>query len=130
MRNIVVAGLLLAACGMAPAARAQDAAAGQRVFNQCRACHTVEQGGRSGVGPNLHGIFGRKAASIEGFRYSAPMKAKAEAGLVWDEATLRAYIADPKAIVPAGSMSYVGLRNEQQLNDLIAYMRQATGAAQ
>lgn len=120
-------GAVLAALVLAPgAAAAQDAAAGQRVFNQCRACHTVEQGARNGVGPNLHGIFGRKAGAIDGFRYSAGMKAKAEGGLVWDEASLRAYIADPKAVVPGGSMSYVGLRNEQQVNDLIAYLKEAT----
>mgnify|MGYP002780486126 FL=1 len=110
-------------------ASAQDAAAGQRVFNQCRACHTVEQGGRNGVGPNLHGLFGRKAGSIENFRYSASMREKAAGGLTWTEETLRAYIANPKAVVPAGSMSYVGLRNEQQMNDLIAYLRQAAGNA-
>jgi cytochrome c len=105
-------------------ASAQDAAAGQRVYNQCRACHTIDQGGRNAVGPNLHGVVGRKAGAIEGFRYSASMKEKAEGGLTWDEANLRAYLANPKAVVPAGSMSYPGLRNEQQLNDLIAYLKQ------
>jgi cytochrome c len=65
---------------------------------------------------------------VDGFRYSAPMRAKAFEELAWDEATLRAYIVEPKAVVPAGSRSYAGLRNEQQLNDLIAYLRQATGA--
>ena len=125
VRVAFVGALLLALPTMASA---QDAAAGQRVFNQCRACHTVEQGGRNGVGPNLHGIFGRRAGSIEGFRYSAPMRAKASEGLAWDEATLRAYITDPKVVVPAGTMSFPGLRNEQQLNDLMAYLRQATGA--
>ncbi|MBR0682646.1 cytochrome c family protein [Roseomonas eburnea] len=121
--------LLALALLTAPAvASAQDAAAGQRVFNQCRACHTVDQGGRNGVGPNLHGVFGRRAGSIEGFRYSAPMRAKSAEGLTWNEATLRAYIADPKGIVPAGSMAFAGLRSEQQLNDLIAYLRQAAGA--
>ncbi|MBL6457495.1 cytochrome c family protein [Belnapia sp. T6] len=116
---------LIAALALAPAlpAAAQDAAAGQRVFNQCRACHTIEAGGRNGVGPNLHGAVGRKAGSIEGFRYSASMREKAEGGLTWDEDNLRAYLANPKAVVPAGSMSYPGLRNEQQLNDLIAYLK-------
>jgi cytochrome c len=116
---------LLAALMLAPAlpAAAQDAAAGQRVFNQCRACHSIEQGGRNGVGPNLHGVVGRKAGSIESFRYSASMREKAAGGLAWDEDTLRAYLANPKAVVPAGSMSYPGLRNEQQLNDLIAYLK-------
>ena len=116
---------LLAALILAPVlpAAAQDAAAGQRVFNQCRACHSSEQGGRNGVGPNLHAVVGRKAGSIENFRYSASLREKAEGGLAWDEDTLRAYIANPKAVIPAGSMSYPGLRNEQQLNDLIAYLK-------
>ena len=116
---------LLAALILAPVlpAAAQDAAAGQRVFNQCRACHSIEQGGRNGVGPNLHAVVGRKAGSIENFRYSASLREKAEGGLAWDEDTLRAYIANPKAVIPAGSMSYPGLRNEQQLNDLIAYLK-------
>ncbi|MBX9702225.1 MAG: cytochrome c family protein [Acetobacteraceae bacterium] len=121
---------LAAALALSPmAASAQDAAAGQRVFNQCRACHTVEQGGRNGVGPNLYGVFGRKAGALDGFRYSASMREKAGEGLAWTEESLRAYLTNPKAVVPAGTMSYVGLRNEQQMNDLIAYLRQATGAA-
>lgn len=124
-RNAMLAIPLL----MAPSlASAQDADAGQRVFNQCRACHTVDQGGRNGVGPNLYGVFDRRAGAVEGFRYSAPMRAKAEEGLTWNEANLRAYIINPKAVVPAGSMAFAGLRNEQQLNDLIAYLRRATGA--
>ena len=124
-----LAAILVAAAAAAPVpALAQDAAAGQRVFNQCRACHTIDQGGRNAVGPNLHGVVGRKAASIEGFRYSAPMRQKAEAGLTWTEENLRAYIRDPKAVVPGGSMSYPGLRNEQQMNDLIAYLKQQSGA--
>ncbi|MDB5374444.1 MAG: cytochrome c family protein [Belnapia sp.] len=123
LRAIATATLLSAAALLSAPAHAQDAEAGQRVFNQCRACHTINEGGRNGVGPNLHGIVGRKAASLEGFRYSASIREKAEGGLTWDETSLRAYIANPKAVVPAGSMSYPGLRNEQQLNDLIAYLK-------
>ncbi|MDB5412365.1 MAG: cytochrome c family protein [Rubritepida sp.] len=127
MRVLMVVAALLA---LAPFGRAsaQDADAGQRVFNQCRACHTINQSGRSGVGPNLYGIWGRPAGSIEGFRYSAPMREKATAGLVWNEETLAAYITDPKAVVPGGSMSYPGLRNEQQRNDLLAYLQRASTA--
>jgi len=127
MRHLLAALGLLA--GTAAVAQAQDAAAGQRVFNQCRACHTIDQGGRNGVGPNLHGLIGRRAGSVDGFRYSPSMREKAEGGLVWNEENLRAYIRDPKAVVPAGSMSFVGLRNDQQMNDLIAYLRQAAGEA-
>ena len=117
-----LAALVLA--GAAPPAAAQDAAAGQRVFNQCRACHTVDRGGRNGVGPNLHGVVERKAGAVEGFRYSAPMREKADGGLAWTEDNLRAYLRNPKEVVPGGSMAYPGLRNEQQLNDLVAYLKQ------
>jgi cytochrome c len=123
--TIPLASLLVLALAAPPRpAAAQDAAAGQRVFNQCRSCHTVDAGGRSATGPNLHGVVGRKAAQVEGFRYSAPMRAKAEGGLAWEEEQLRAYIRNPKEVVPGGSMAYPGLRNEQQLNDLIAYLKQ------
>jgi len=115
------AGLLLALSTTLPAA-AQDAAAGQRVFNQCRACHTVDQGGRNGVGPNLHGVAGRRAAAVEGFRYSANMRQLAEGGLAWTPETLRRYLANPKDVVPQGSMAFAGLRNEQQRNDVVAYL--------
>ncbi|MGK7866208.1 c-type cytochrome [Falsiroseomonas sp. E2-1-a20] len=118
-------GALFAGIALAPfAAVAQDgdAAAGQRVFNQCRACHTVNEGGRNGVGPNLHGIVGRQAASVQGFRYSAAMQEWAP-GKTWDEANLRAYLTNPKDVVPRGSMSFPGLRNPTQLNDVIAYLK-------
>ena len=123
-------GLSLLMAVSATPAVAQDAAAGQRVFGQCRACHTVEQGGRNGVGPNLHRLFGRRAATVEGFRFSPSMRERAAGGLTWDDETLRAYLRDPKAVVPGGSMAFAGLRNDQQLNDLMAYLRQAAGAAQ
>lgn len=106
-----------------------DAAAGRRVFNQCRACHTIEAGGRHGVGPNLHGIIDRKAGSVEGYRYSAALRRKGEEGLVWTEDQLRAYLADPKGTIPGGSMTYVGLRNEAMLGDLLAFLREAAGPA-
>ncbi len=124
MRRLILPMLVAAAASLPGIASAQsgDAAAGQRVFNQCRACHTADQGGRNGVGPNLFGIVGRKAASIDGFRYSANMRSLAEGGLEWNEDRLRAYITNPKAVVPQGSMSFPGLRNETQLNDLLAYL--------
>nr|WP_306768485.1 cytochrome c family protein [Roseomonas sp. AR75] len=114
--------LILAGMGAAQNAAAQDAAAGQRVFNQCRACHTIDQGGRNGVGPNLHGVVGRRAASIEGFRYSANMRELAEGGLTWTTENLNRYLTNPKDVVPRGSMAFAGLRQEQQRKDLIAYL--------
>ncbi len=126
MRKFLLASLLVMTPALAPSLHAQeagDAAAGQRVFNQCRACHTIEQGGRNGVGPNLHGIVGRRAASIEGFRYSANMRELGEANHVWTVENLRPYITDPKAVAPRGIMSFPGLRNPTQLNDLIAFLQ-------
>lgn len=122
---VAAAALALAPLGSAVA---QDADAGQRVFNQCRACHNINQGGRSGVGPALYGVWGRAAGAVEGFRYSAPMRAKATEGLAWTAENMRAYLTDPKSVVPGGSMSFAGIRNEQQLNDLLAYLQRASTA--
>ena len=107
---------------MAPA---QDAEAGRRIYAaQCLACHTIERDGRHGVGPNLHGVLGKPAASTEGFRYSNALRQKGEQGWSWTEENLRAYLRNPREAVPGTSMAYPGLRNEQQMNDLIAYLRQ------
>jgi cytochrome c len=121
--RLMLAAAAALTLGVSQAASAQDAAAGQRVFNQCRACHVIENNGRNGVGPNLHGVVGRRAGSIENFRYSANMRQLAEGGLTWDEANLRRYLTNPKDVAPQGSMSFPGIRNEQQLNDLIAYLK-------
>jgi len=110
------------------AVSAQDVAAGQRVFAQCRACHIIDNNGKNAVGPNLYGVTQRKAGSIESFRYSASMKEQAEAGLTWtDESKLRAYLANPKEIVPRGAMSFAGLKNEQQITDVIAFLKSNGG---
>jgi cytochrome c len=128
MRRFVPLVALLALAPVAGAkAQAGDAEAGRRVFNQCMACHTINQGGPNRVGPNLHGVVGRKAGAVDGFRYSANMKQLAEGGLTWNDETLRRYLANPKQVVPQGSMAFPGLRNEQQLNDVIAYVKQASG---
>ena len=123
--SLIAATLLLAAA--TPLHAEGDAAAGQRVFNQCRACHVIDNNGRNGVGPNLHGVVGRRAASIENFRYSANMKELGEQGYTWDEEHLRAYLANPKAVAPRGIMSFPGLRNPGQIEDVIAYLKTQSG---
>ena len=122
MRRILMAIVASSAFTAMASAQSGDPAAGQRVFAQCRACHTETQGGRNGVGPNLWGIVGRRAASIDGFRYSANMRELGEGGLTWTEDRLRAYLRNPKDLVPRGIMSFPGLRNETQVSDVIAYL--------
>jgi len=126
MNRMVLPVLAALALGAVPSAQAQDADAGQRVFATCRACHVIAAGGRSGVGPNLHGVWNRAAGAVEGFRYSAPMRERATGGLIWNEANMRAYLTDPKSVVPGGSMAFAGIRNPQQLNDMIAYLQRAS----
>jgi len=126
MRRLVACVAVAAAAMLPGAALAQDgdAAAGQRMYNaQCRACHTPEQGGRNGVGPNLWGVFGRRAGEVEGFRYSARMRALAEGGLTWNEERLRAFLTNPREVVPGGSMAFAGIRNPEHMNNMIAYIK-------
>ncbi len=96
---------------------------GERLFNQqCKACHTLDKGGHNLVGPNLHGLFGRKAGSAD-YQYSDAMK---KSGITWDEKTLADYLKDPKGKVPGTKMTYIGLRQEQQQEDMIAFLKKAT----
>ncbi len=119
MRSLVLsAAFLLVGLG---SAQAQDAAAGEKVFAQCRACHQVGESAKNAVGPVLNGLFGRKAGTVEGYNYSPANK---NSGLTWDEATFRDYIKDPRAKIPGTKMVYAGLKDEQRINDLIAYLKQ------
>jgi cytochrome c len=119
---VIVTGL--ATAGAPAAAQSGEASKGQRVFNtQCRACHTLEKDGAQATGPNLHGLFGRKAGTSAGYAYSDAMK---DSGIVWDDTTLADYNRDPKAKVPGTKMLYNGVKNAGQLADLVAYLKEAT----
>ena len=123
--NATLAGILTVALMLvAGSALAEgDEARGERLFNQqCKACHTLDKGGHSLVGPNLHGLFGRKAGTAD-YQYSDAMK---KSGIVWDEAALVEYLKDPKAKVPNTKMTYIGLRQEQQQQDMIVFLKKAT----
>ncbi len=116
----------LAALAIAFAGEAQavtgDAAAGQKVFNKCMACHTLEAG-KNKIGPSLQGVIGRTAGTAEGFNYSEAMKKAGAGGLVWNEATLDKYLSGPKVLVPGNKMPFPGLPKEQDRADVIAYLK-------
>ncbi len=97
------------------------AAMGEQVFRRCVACHTIDEGGRNGIGPNLHGIVGHAVAAHEGFSYSGAMKAK---GGVWDEAALDAYLANPMKTVPGTRMAFAGVIDAADRKALILYLKQ------
>ena len=119
MRFLVLsAALLLGGLGHV---QAQEAASGEKVFAQCRACHQVGENAKNAVGPVLNGLFGRHSGSVEGYNYSPANK---NSGLTWDEATFRDYIKDPRAKIPGTKMIYAGLKDEQRITDLIAYLKQ------
>ena len=123
-RNWLALGVAAAIMVASGAALADgDAKKGAKVFKKCKACHTVEAGGKNKVGPNLHGLFGRTSGTSEGFKYSDAMK---EAAVVWDEATLDAYLADPKGNIPGNKMAFRGLKKEKQRKNVIAYLKEAT----
>ena len=108
---------------LAASAAAADPEAGKTVFNRCKICHRVEAGAPSALGPNLHGLFGRKAGTVEGYDYSAAMK---NSGVTWDEETLRKYLGDPKGFIPGNKMAFPGLKNQSELDNVLAYLKQAT----
>ena len=100
---------------------AGDAARGKAVFLQCRACHSLNEG-QNGVGPSLHGLIGRKAGTAPDFAYSPFMK---RSGITWTAAALKEYLPDPQAKVPGTKMTFLGIKDPQQLDDLIAYLLEA-----
>lgn len=106
-------------------AYAQDAAAGEKIFAQCKACHQIGESAKNAVGPVLNGLFGRKSGSVEGFNYSPANK---NSGITWDEATFRDYIKDPKAKIPGTKMIFPGLKDPKQVEDVIAYLKQFDAA--
>ncbi len=117
MKRIVLAALLIAA-GLGQAS-AQDAAAGEKVFAVCKACHQVGDTAKNVVGPVLNGLFGRHSGSVEGYSYS---EANKNSGITWDEATFAEYIKDPKAKIPGTKMIFAGIKDDKKVKDLIAYL--------
>lgn len=102
-------------------ASAQDVAAGEKSYAKCRACHQVGETAKNGVGPKLNGLFGRVAGTVEGYNYSAANK---NSGVTWTEEVFAKYIVDPRAFMPGNKMAFAGIKNEAEIANLTAYLKQ------
>lgn len=118
-RARVIPALLLTLTGTFAFAEG-NIAAGQAAFHLCVQCHQVGPSARSGFAPQLNGIVGRPAAAVTDYRYSKAMK---NSGVVWTEEKLRAFLRDPDDVVPGTSMRFWGIRDQQKISDLLAYLR-------
>lgn len=101
-----------------------DLSNGESKFALCQTCHTLVEGGPNMTGPNLHGVFGRKAASTPGFNYSDVLKAT---GWTWDAAHVDTWITDPKVAAPGTKMTFAGFKDPKDRTDVIAYLMVQTG---
>jgi cytochrome c len=122
--RVLLAGLGSFACAISAFGLGGDASKGGQVFEACAACHAPDQPARTG--PDLRGVYGRKAASVPGFRYSRAMKT---ANIVWNDEKLNEFLADPQNAVPGNAMPYPGLPDEDQRRDVIAYLKTLEQAA-
>ena len=119
-RFAVLTALIAPAIATLPAF-AQDIAAGERAWNKCRACHQIGEGAKNLVGPQMNGLFGRHSGAVEGYSYSAANK---NSGITWDEAVFAEYIKDPKAKIPGTKMIFAGIKNDKEIADLTAFLKQ------
>jgi cytochrome c len=118
---IVTAVAAIAIAASAGVAAAQDLAAGQKQFNKCLPCHAVGPDAENKIGPELNGLDGRHSGSVPNYSYSDANK---NSGITWNEASFKEYIKDPAAKVPGTKMAFAGIKNEQDINDLWAYLKQ------
>jgi len=118
---IVAASALAAIAVSASTASAQDADAGQRQFNKCLPCHAVGPDADTKIGPELNGLDGRHSGTAPSYSYSDANK---NSGIVWNEANFKEYIKNPAAKVPGTKMAFAGIKNDQDINDLWAYLKQ------
>jgi cytochrome c len=107
-------------------ASAQEIAAGEKTFNACRACHQIGDKAVNSIGPALTGVVGRKAGSAAGYNYSDANK---NSGITWDEATLADYLKNPQAKVPGTKMTFPGLKKDEDIANVIAFLKQHSVAA-
>lgn len=124
--NKIILGLAVMAAigGFSVTAKAEgDPTKGEAVFRKCKICHQVGEGAKNQVGPQLNGVIGRTAGTVEGFNYSPAMKAAGEKGTVWTEENIAKYVENPKEFIPQNKMAFVGLKQESERADVIAYLK-------
>ena len=122
MKKLTLSALMvIASAATATSALAQDAAAGKISFNKCLPCHSIGEGAKNKVGPELNGLDGRKSGTAPDYSYSDANK---NSGITWNEAQFKEYIKDPKAKVPGTKMTFAGIKNETEINNLWAYVSQ------
>ena len=118
-KPVLSALLIIATTGLAPAALAQDVDAGKTSFNKCMACHSIGEGAKNKVGPELNGLDGRKSGTAPDYNYSDANK---NSGITWNAATFKEYIKDPRAKIPGTKMVFAGVKNETEVDNLWAYI--------
>src|SRR5579864_9020304 len=118
-KSTLSALLIIASAGFAPAALAQDVDAGKTSFNKCMACHSIGEGAKNKVGPELNGLDGRKAGTAPDYNYSDANK---NSGITWNATTFKEYIKDPRAKVPGNKMVFAGIKNDTDVDNLWAYI--------
>jgi cytochrome c len=123
MRVIAFFAAISVAALWAGQSQAQDAAAGEKVFAKCKACHVVDKD-QNKVGPSLKGVIGRAAGTHPNFKYSTGMIEAGKAGLVWDDAKLTEYLRAPREMIKGGKMAFPGLKKDEDLANVIAYLKQ------
>lgn len=122
-----VLAVALTSFGVANAFAEGDAVAGEKVFKKCAACHVVDSDDKK-VGPSLKEVIGRTAGTHADFKYSKPMIDAGAGGLVWNDETLAGYLADPKGYMKGNKMSFAGLKKEEDIANVIAYLKQFSPA--
>ena len=119
MKSVLAVAMTMAA--MIQVAQAQDVAAGEQSFKKCFPCHSIGEGAKNKVGPELNGLDGRHSGSVADYSYSDANK---NSGIVWNEETFAEYIKDPRAKIPGTKMIFAGIKNEKEAGDLWAYLSQ------
>jgi S-disulfanyl-L-cysteine oxidoreductase SoxD len=129
MKSVAIGLVLLSALAVFPAHAAGDPVAGEKVFKKCAACHAVGEGAKNKVGPELNSLIGRVAGTAPDYAYSAAMKQAGADGKVWSEETLFTYLQNPRGEVKGTKMAFAGLKKEEEVNDVIAYLATFSPAA-